>query len=279
MAPSQNDPVLDAPPPASDQLDPLAELRRAAAAPSPPWPERLRAALDVLRGVSARGGDRRRAVVLASVVALLGVAALGAWWVGVDLPGPRPGDDAAASLPRAGTSVAPAGATSTSAEPASTTGTGAAGDLIVQAAGAVVRPGVYHLAAGARVGDLIALAGGLTADADADRVNLASPLADGVRVWVPRRGEADPPVAIGGGASGGAGGSGGTGGSGPPALVDLNTATAEELDALPGIGPATAAAIIDHRQRNGPFRSVDDLADVRGIGQAKLAQLRELVRV
>jgi competence protein ComEA len=61
--------------------------------------------------------------------------------------------------------------------------------------------------------------------------------------------------------------------------VDLNTATAEELDALPGVGPATAAAIIDHRRRNGPFRSVDELADVRGIGDAKLAQLRDLVRV
>ena len=87
-----------------------------------------------------------------------------------------------------------------------------------------------------------------------------------------------PPVAVGGGGAGGSGGSVAAPDR-PPAPVDLNTATAEELDTLPGVGPATAAAIIDHRQRNGPFRSVDDLADVRGIGDAKLAQLRELVRV
>ena len=96
-----------------------------------------------------------------------------------------------------------------------------------------------------------------------------------MRVWVPRRGETDPPAEVPTG-----GGSGGSAGAdGPAPLVDLNTATADELDALPGIGPATAAAIIDHRQRNGPFTSVDELADVRGIGDAKLAELRDLVRV
>jgi competence protein ComEA len=126
------------------------------------------------------------------------------------------------------------------------------------------------------VADLLAAAGGAMPDAELDRVNLAAPLVDGGQVWFPRVGEPDPrPVPAGSApAAGTSEGSAAT--SGP---IDLNTATADELDTLPGIGPATAAAIIEHRERRGPFRAVDDLLDVPGIGDAKLAQLRDLVRV
>jgi competence protein ComEA len=99
-------------------------------------------------------------------------------------------------------------------------------------------------------------------------VELAAPLTDGERVYVPRVGEAPPPPT---------GSTAGTSSSRGP--VDLNRASAADLESLPGIGPALAQAIIDHRSQDGPFRSVDDLADVRGIGPAKMDQLRPLVKV
>ena len=145
--------------------------------------------------------------------------------------------------------------------------------------GAVRAPGIVRVRAGARVVDAIAAAGGATADADLARLNLAAPLSDGARVAVPAVGRPPPaldPSAVSGtpAASGAAGASGST--SGP---VDINTATAEELDRLPGIGPATAAAIVSDRSTHGPFASVDDLQRVRGIGPSKLEQLRDLVTV
>jgi competence protein ComEA len=159
------------------------------------------------------------------------------------------------------------------ATPSGPTTTGAA-DVLAHAAGAVARPGVYSLPAGSRVGDLLAAAGGPIGDADVDRLNLAAPVADGSRVYVPTLGEVVPAEAASGGGSGG--GTGDPTTSGP---LDLNTADAVALEDLPGIGPATAAAIIAHRQEHGPFRSVDDLLDVRGIGDAKLAAVRDLVTV
>ncbi len=150
--------------------------------------------------------------------------------------------------------------------------TASAGDtessrLTVHAAGAVHRPGVYELDAGSRVADVLKAAGGTLPEADLDALNLAAPVTDGEKVLVLRRGEAAPVSAAGGVASG------------PAAKVNLNTASAAELDALPGIGPATAEAIIRHREEKGRFRSVSDLLDVRGIGEAKLSQLRPLVTV
>lgn len=141
------------------------------------------------------------------------------------------------------------------------------GPVVVHVAGAVNSAGVFELPAGARVIDAVDAAGGLAADAEAGRVNLAAEVVDGAQIYVPAVGET-PPVVTGAGPA-----DDGTEGG----LVNINTATAAQLDALPGIGPATAAAIIDHRERNGPFASPDGLLDVRGIGEAKLAQLREMV--
>jgi competence protein ComEA len=111
-------------------------------------------------------------------------------------------------------------------------------------------------------------------------LNLASPLADGARVYVAAVGQSLIPVPIGPNAGGGSGGgaSGGTATTMPPP-VDLNSATADQLDTLPGVGPSTAQAILSYRTAHGPFASVDDLDQVRGIGPAKLGQLRDLVTV
>lgn len=150
--------------------------------------------------------------------------------------------------------------------------------VVVHAAGAVVNPGVYRMSSTSRVADLIESAGGFTQDADTDRINLAAPLGDGSRLYVPRKGESDVPVAIGPDGQS-ALEPDGSSQSTEARPLNLNTAKADELDELPGIGPATAAAIVDHRTKNGPFRSVDGLLEVRGIGPAKLEALRGLVTV
>lgn len=152
--------------------------------------------------------------------------------------------------------------------------------VVVHVAGAVARPGVYTLASGSRVVDAVTAAGGAVRGADLAAVNLAIVLVDTEQVYIPllsregSRALVAPRLR-----PGSTGGAGGGGGSGPTAKVDLNSATAEQLDALPGVGPATAAAIVDHRTRHGPFASVDALLDVPGIGDAKLAALRDLVTV
>jgi competence protein ComEA len=141
----------------------------------------------------------------------------------------------------------------------------AAKPLVVDVAGAVRRPGLYRLEQGARVADAIARAGGLTRRAERTAVNLAAPIADGEQVLVATRGS---PVAA-------AGGGGATSGATGP--VSLSAATAEQLDALPGVGPVTAQKIVQYRQEHGPFTSVDGLDAIPGIGPAKLADLRPLV--
>lgn len=151
--------------------------------------------------------------------------------------------------------------------------------LVVHVAGAVAAPGVHRLEPGARVVDAVAAAGGLRPDADDARVNLAAPVADGERVYVPRQGEDAPPEPVSPSGSSGSAGSSEASAAGAGAPVDLNRATAAELEALPGVGPATAAAILEHRTRIGAFTSVEQLIEVRGIGPAKLEQLRPLVRV
>jgi competence protein ComEA len=154
---------------------------------------------------------------------------------------------------------------------------GPSSGLVVHVVGAVVRPGVVQVPAGARVLDAVAAAGGMRLDADPARMNLAAKLADGQRVAVPVIGEPLPIAAAD--TSGGAAGAAAGGAAGPSLPIDLNLASEAELDALPGVGPATAAAIVAHRSAHGPFRSVDALGEVRGIGPAKLETLRSLVTV
>ena len=138
--------------------------------------------------------------------------------------------------------------------------------LVVDVAGAVRRPGLYRLPQGSRVADAVAKAGGITSKADRLAVNLAALLVDGEQVLIPE----SPPV---GGGAGGVAPDTSAGGE----LVHLNSADAAALDALPGVGPATAQRIVDWRTANGGFRTVDDLLEVPGIGPAKLEQLRSLV--
>lgn len=144
--------------------------------------------------------------------------------------------------------------------------------VAVHVVGAVQQPGVYHLAAGSRGDDAVRLAGGATSQADLKQVNLAAVLVDGQQLWIPRRGERIPNNSVPNTVPNAPR-------NGVPALVDINQATVADLDRLPGVGPSTARAIVDHRMRNGPFASVDDLLAVRGIGPVKLAELRALVRV
>jgi competence protein ComEA len=134
--------------------------------------------------------------------------------------------------------------------------------LLVHVVGAVREPGLYRLREGSRVADAVERAGGATPKADLALVNLAAPVADGTQVLVPARTQAA--------------GSGG-GGDGEAGPVHLNTATVEELDTLPGVGPVTAQKIVDFRQENGAFASVDELDAVPGIGPARLEELRKLV--
>jgi competence protein ComEA len=137
--------------------------------------------------------------------------------------------------------------------------------LFVHVVGAVRHPGLYRLAQGSRVADALARAGGATRTAQLELVNLAAPIADGVQIVVPRRGT--------GAASGGLG-PGGTASAGP---VHLNTATLEQLDALPGVGPVTAQKILAYRQEHGAFGGVEELDAIPGIGPARLDELRDLV--
>ncbi|MEO6122806.1 MAG: ComEA family DNA-binding protein [Ilumatobacteraceae bacterium] len=174
-------------------------------------------------------------------------------------------------------------ATIASSRTESSTSSVAPAVITVYVTGAVVMAGVYALQADARVQDAVVAAGGMANDADGEAVNLAGFLVDGARLYIPRVGVPVPPVVTpsGGGSTGG-GSAGGVSGGGPtttPGPIDLNTATAEQLDALPGIGPSTAAAIVEHRESSGPYATIDDLLAVRGIGPAKLDAIRELITV
>ena len=139
--------------------------------------------------------------------------------------------------------------------------------LVIHVVGAVRRPGLYRLPHGARIADAVRRAGGATRRADLSLVNLAAQVSDGTQVVVPRRVVVEAGVPAGGGATATA----------PGGPVHLNTATLEQLDALPGVGPVTAQKILDYRQQHGAFSSVDDLDAIPGIGPARLEQLRELV--
>ena len=173
--------------------------------------------------------------------------------------------------PQAAVQEAPAAAVSVAGGPESSKP--ASATVWVHVVGAVRNPGVYELPAGARATSAIAAAGGVLPGSAEYAVNLAAVLEDGQQLVIPTRDEAGPPgAAVGASAAGAAGGPA----AGP---LDLNRATAEQLDALPGIGPATAAKIVADRTANGSFRSVSDLTRVPGIGEKKVEQLKDLVRV
>ncbi len=191
--------------------------------------------------------DRLRPLVFYAV--LLGVVALvGARWVHRERPAAPPGGQPE----RAVIEVRSDGG----------------GRATVHVAGEVRRPGVYRLRAGARVHDAVARAGGPTSRADTTQINLAAKVEDGRQVLVPPRATAAG-VAVPGSASPASSGTG--------APVNLNTATLEQLDALDGIGPGTAQQILEYRDANDGFGSVEELGDVPGIGDKRLASLREQV--
>ncbi|MFZ4519722.1 MAG: helix-hairpin-helix domain-containing protein [Microthrixaceae bacterium] len=264
--------------------------------PSVPGPlvRPRRAAASIRRGLPVADlAARPPTWLIACVVAV--VVAGGWWWLRRPVPAedrlPRATapvtTDAGVAPTTAGGADGGAPATGSSGTPggAAAAPTTSGGPVTVHVAGAVLRPGVVTLAAGGRVVDAVQAAGGMAAGADPDRVNLAARVVDGERVVVPVVGQpvpaevpATPPAGSGTTRSSGTGGPPGPS-SAPAAPVDLNRATAEELDTLPGVGPSTAAAIVAHRESSGPFRSVDDLLDVRGIGDARLETLRPLVTV
>lgn len=214
-------------------------------------------------------------VAVAAVAAL--VAAAGVWR---DRPVAEP------ALPLA-SAVGPAGSGSVGEVSAAVAGRPAGAPLVISVAGKVRRPGLVKVPEGARVADAIAAAGGPLPRVDLTALNLARRVADGEQLLVgvapppgaePTAGTAGPtgPAASGGASSGGASSGGGVA---PGGKVDLNRATVEQLDTLPGVGPVTAQRILDWRTRNGRFSSVDQLREVEGIGERRFSQLKALVTV
>jgi competence protein ComEA len=200
------------------------------------------------------GDDRDMPIAVSRTTALLGVCAA---LVVLALLGQRLAHAGAASEPEAA---------AVALEPI--TEAPARSLLVVHVVGEVRRPGLYRLRDGARIADAVHRAGGALRDADLAAVNLAAPLVDGVQILVPAR-----TVAPNGSPAGSAGGATGAA-TGP---VSLSSATLDELDQLPGVGPITAQKIVDYRTEHGPFASVDDLDAVPGIGPTRIEQLRELV--
>jgi competence protein ComEA len=213
-------------------------------------------------------------VALAVVV----MVALAAWWVLRSVPHTQPVQlSTQRTLPSSTTVTAPpspAGASSAPVSSGASTGpappASATGSVVVDVAGRVRRPGIVQLPAGARVVDALRAAGGARPGVQTRSLNLARPLVDGEQIVVGLR---VPAV----GSSPGTGVTPTTGSSIAP--VNLNTATAEQLDTLPGIGPVTAQAILDWRTENGSFTSVDELLEVSGIGDATLADIAPYVYV
>jgi competence protein ComEA len=198
-------------------------------------------------------------------------ALLVAGWTWLDRPQVEPvPSSSGAAPPTASRSAAPSPPVGEVAQTSST--------VVVSVVGQVRRPGLVTLASGARVADALTAAGGLIPGADAASVNLAAVVADGQQIAVGMPGSGTAPGAGGGAGAGGGSGSP-TGPAGPAARVNLNTATAADLDALPGIGPVLAQRIVDYRDQQGRFTSVDQLDDVPGIGPAIAEQLAKLVTV
>lgn len=215
------------------------------------WVEELacRAGFD---GLPSTG---RAVAWVAGAIAICVAGAL--WWSGAAGAGTPAG--AAGAVPRAG---ADGSAEASRALPA------VAATVTVHVVGEVRRPGVYELSGGSRVVDAVAASGGTLGAADQAAVNMARIVADGEQITIPRQGEGGTVAAATA-----------PGAAARPGKIDLNTATEAQLDTLPGVGPSTAAKIVSDRTENGPFRTVDDLMRVPGIGPAKLDALKDLVTV
>jgi len=222
---------------------------------------------DALDPVARRATPRARIAVGAAVVLFIAAVAVAAVLSSAASGGGAQGTIVADGGSASGDSAHGAGAD----DVASGSSGVATPPLLVHVLGAVVRPGLVELAAGARVVDAVAAAGGFTAEADPAGVNLARPVVDGEQLVVLAMGQAPPP------ASGGSGGSGGSPGPSADGTVHLNTADVAALDTLPRIGPALAQRIVDWREANGPFTSVDQLLEVAGIGDAIFSGLADKV--
>lgn len=243
----------------------------------PLW-DRLRSAL-LSRSQGWRERLRSRPLIALGSVVVVAALGLGGWYA-LRPPAPAP----ELSLPRATADPGGAGAPASGAASASTatSTTGAGAPVTVDVVGAVARPGLVKVPGGSRVADAVADAGGPGADADLERLNMAAPLTDGERIYVPHVGETSIPLAVNGSGGSGAAGTAGpssAAGTTPVPPVDINQADEQQLESLPGVGPSTAQAILDYRHQHGPFKNVDDLLNVRGIGPAKLAAMRSRVRV
>ena len=203
-------------------------------------------------------------------------------WQGVfsgsDAPAPAiPNDNTwQPSSPSLPTPMLPAETGEVTPAPSQQTPPAESDEIVVHVAGAVKKPGVVRIPRGSRVDDAVKAAGGFSSRADPDSVNLAQPLEDGVQVYVPRRGETVQVEARVGVVRQGATSEHK---EPQPGKINVNTASAEQLESLPGVGPATARAIIEYRRQNGGFHSVDELLEVRGIGPKKLEQIRPYVVV
>jgi competence protein ComEA len=211
----------------------------------------------------------RRSRVLAAALVLAAVVALAVWrWLG---SAPEP---AAATLEQDGAAVeglaeVPGSDQASPVAEAAPAAPVPVATVTVHVVGPVARPGVVTLPAGSRVQDAVAAAGGFLPGFGAQALNLARLLVDGERVDTSAPAAAGPVAAEGSAATAPAA-------DGP---VDLNAATLEQLDALPGIGPVMAQRILDHRSDHGPFRTIEELAEVPGIGERRLADLRDRLRV
>jgi competence protein ComEA len=275
--PTAGGPAVPPPTPTGDEPDPQfwgAEprpVRRARRAPPPrPTPtDRFGALTDSWRD---RLGDTRVEVGIGVIAVVVVALVAGVVWYrmgasGNAAPPRRPvSSESRADAPATGAHTA-----ATASRAAGSTRTAIGATVTVHVAGAVKTPGVIALPVGARVIDAVEGAGGGLPDADLDHLTLAAKLVDGQRVLVTKIGHTAP-VGVGDPTAG-------TSEAGSGALIDLNNATSAQLETLPGIGPALAGAIIAERDRRGGFRSVNELREVRGIGERRFADLKSAVTV
>ncbi|MFD5539232.1 helix-hairpin-helix domain-containing protein [Streptomyces sp. NPDC127079] len=237
--------------------------------------------------------ERRGAVALGVVLVVAGALAVQHFWTGrtesvsapevVRAQAPYEKDEQAGKAERNNGENVPAAGAGVASVAGGTGGTGGAGraggsgsgEIVVDVTGKVREPGVHTLPAGSRVTDALRAAGGVRPGADTDGLNRARFLMDGEQIVV---GGPAPPAGAGQAAQAGQVAGGAVAGAGPSAPISLNTATVEQLDALPGVGPVLAQHIVEYRTQHVGFRSVDELRQVKGIGDRRFSDLRDLVR-